>query len=212
MPSGGGARSSVLSHLRSEGKLDDDMLGNLIYSVEMGRYDMAAFFRWLLWFAAGAADWLDKIATEDGSEAFAAAFVSEALRLEQSERLVRRVERDFVFQGHLFPKGNKVRLCIWEAHKSPEAFDQPFRFDPKRFIRERPGPDHYAPFGVDRHQCPFGTYSINLGAAFLKAVADRFHVTGDTRRSATRGLYHWEPPNDFIPVLSPRGQRSEPRP
>lgn len=208
MPSGHEARNSVLSHLRSEGKLDDDMLGNLIYSVEMGRYDMAAFFRWLLWFAAGAADWLDKIAAEDNHKALASAFVSEALRLEQSERLVRRVQRDFVFEGQLFPKASKVRLCIWEAHKSPKAFDEPFRFDPERFIGERPGPDRYAPFGVDRHQCPFGTYSINLGAAFLKGIADRFLVNGDIRSSATRGLYHWEPAEDFVPLFSRRYQPS----
>jgi cytochrome P450 len=197
----------VLSQLRTQGSVDNNMLGNLIYAVEMGRYDLAAFLRWLLWFAAGAPDWMDRIAAEDRDGDRAPAFVSEAFRLEQSERLVRRVERDFVAEGYLFPKGAKVRLCIWESHKSPMAHAQPFVFDPGRFIRERPGPDRFAPFGLDRHQCPFGAYATRFGAAFLKAVADRFVVIGASSASAVRGLYHWEPPADFRPVFlaRPRG-------
>jgi len=197
--------TSVLANLQQHGAVDAVMLGNLIYMVEMGRYDMAAFFRWLTWFAAMHPDWMDRIADgTDTRQPVAAAFVMEALRLEQAERLVRRVKRDFVAEGFLFPKGANVRFCIWESHKSPEAHAAPFSFDPGRFLGERPGPDRYSPFGIDRHQCPFGSYSVRLGAAFVAALATHFHVGPSGSGEAVRGLYHWEPAEDFSPVLTAR--------
>ncbi len=198
--------SNVLGNLLTEGPVDAVMLGNLIYMVEMGRYDMAAFFRWLTWFAAMHPVWTDRIAGDtDDAPTFAVAFVMEALRLEQSERLVRRVKRDFVAEGFLFPKGANVRFCIWESHKLPEAHEAPFEFDPGRFMGERPGPDRYSPFGIDKHQCPFGTYSVQLGAAFLTALARGYHVGMAGGGDPVRGLYHWEPAETFCPVLTRRG-------
>ncbi len=202
---GSPAGSSVLANLLKEGPVDGVMLGNLIYMVEMGRYDMAAFFRWLTWFAAMHPDWMGRIAGDtEEAQTMAAAFVMEALRLEQSERLVRRVKRDFVADGFLFPKGANVRFCIWESHKLPEAHEAPFQFDPGRFLGERPGPDRYSPFGIDKHQCPFGTYSIQLGSAFVTSLAKRYHVGMSGGGAPVRGLYHWEPAESFSPVLTRR--------
>lgn len=199
------AGSSVLENLLKVGPVDAVMLGNLIYMVEMGRYDMAAFFRWLTWFAAMHPEWMDRIAGDrDETQSTAAAFVMEVLRLEQSERLVRRVKRDFVADGFLFPKGASVRFCIWESHKSPEVHETPFQFDPGRFLGERPGPDRYSPFGMDKHQCPFGTYSVQLGATFVSALARRYRVGMAGAGQPVRGLYHWEPAESFSPVLTRR--------
>lgn len=205
MEARGPSNGSVLANLLQQGPVDAVMLGNLIYMVEMGRYDMAAFFRWLTWFAAMHQDWMERIAGGTHTQqSVAAAFVMEALRLEQSERLVRRVKRDFVAEGFLFPKGANVRFCIWESHKSPDAHAEPFRFDPGRFLDERPGPDRYSPFGIDRHRCPFGSYSVHLGAAFVTALATHFIVGQSDSGAPVRGLYHWEPAEDFSPVLTAR--------
>jgi cytochrome P450 len=205
----GGAKGSLLGQLADQGAVSAVMLGNLIYMVEMGRYDMAAFFRWLTWFAARHPEWMDRVAGDaDTQQGVTAAFVMEALRLEQSERLVRQVKRDFVADGFLFPKGARVRLCIWESHKCGEAHADPFAFDPGRFLGKRPGPDHYSPFGIDRHQCPFGTYSIHLGSIFLTEMARRYHVEAVGIGSPVRGLYHWEPAEEFSPVLRRRAPKS----
>ncbi len=198
------ARPSVLAGLVHDGEVDPVMLGNLIYMVEMGRYDMAAFFRWLTWFASRNPDWMERIAlADDGATEVAEAFVMEALRMEQSERLVRRVKRDFVFDGFLFPRGTNLRLCIWESHKSDDLFEAPFTFDPGRFLSARPGSDRFAPFGLDRHQCPFGSYSIQLGARFLSELARHYRVAARGDGPAVRGHYHWEPASTFVPELTP---------
>lgn len=201
--------SSLLERLKNAGHLDQAMLGNLIYMVEMGRYDLAAFFRWLTWFCSLRPKDLELMSAEsDQTGSYARAFVQEALRLEQSERLVRHVKKDFVAEGYLFPKGFKVRFCLWESHKLDESFEDPWNFDANRFVAERPARDRFAPFGLDAHQCPFGTYTITLGAAFVSALSRYFRLQAPAIESPVRGLYHWEPPPSFSPVLEPRSQAS----
>lgn len=197
-------KNSLMRKMQAQGPIDDVMMGNLIYMVEMGRYDTTAFLRWLCWFAAMNPDWTDRIADENDGGPVAEAFVMEALRLEQSERLVRRVKRDFVVDGYLFPKGAMLRFCIWESHKLPDAYDRPFDFDPGRFLEDMPGPERYSPFGTDKHQCPFAAFSVNFGATFVKAMANDYWVSSNGSHSSVRGLYHWEPDKSFSPILSPR--------
>jgi cytochrome P450 len=199
----------VAGRLSRDGALDDTLLGNLIYMIEMGRYDMQGLFRWLTWYAAHDAEALDRMAAEaarhgGADRPFAQAFVLETLRMDQSERLVRQATRDFVFDGHLIPRHASVRLCMWEAHKLPESFIDPFRFDPTRFIAERPGVDRFSPFGLDRHQCPFAGMSIRLGVEFLGALSHRYRLRPIGAGPAVRGTYHWEPAREFVVDLCPR--------
>jgi cytochrome P450 len=195
-------RPSILSHLVAQEPLDATMIGNIIYMIEMGRHDLAGFLRWIAWFAARIPAIADDIAAAPSGSPLAEAFVQETLRLEQSERLVRTVKADFVFEGFLFPKGAMARVCVWEAHKDAALFNEPFTFDPGRFLPVQP--EHYAPFGMDRHQCPFGDYSLGVGAAFLRTMLSRYRVTSGEAGSAVRGLYHWEPAERFVPRFAPR--------
>ena len=132
--------------------LDASMLGNLIYQAEMGRSDMKNFFRWLTRHATDDPTTLDRIRAEeaagDGARPLAEAFVQETLRTDQSERLIRIAKRDIVFDGFLIPRHATIRLCLWESHHAECAFADPHRFDPERFLTERPGNDRFAPFGV----------------------------------------------------------------
>ena len=205
LDSGRPRRSSVLSRLVQQGPIDATMLGNVIYMIEMGRHDIAGLLRWLTWFAATHVEWLAQI-TRGGTDQvkLAQAFVQETLRLEQSERLVRTVKQSFGFEGFFFPRGAMVRVCVWEAHKSAGIFDQPFRFDPARFVDAFPAPDVYAPFGVDRHQCPFADFSVRLGSLFIQLLVERYEIGEATGEAPVRGQYHWEPAAGFAPLLSPR--------
>jgi cytochrome P450 len=207
-----GSESSILGQLVREGALDATLLGNLIYMVEMGRYDTYSLFRWLAKYAADHPALLDAIAREESADApppgrrsLAEAFVIETLRTDQSERLTRVAQRDLVFEGLLIPKYATVRICLWEPHHDAAVFPDPFRFDPTRFLAAKdPGADEFAPFGLDAHQCPFGDLAIGLGVIFLRALA-RSHVpisVGDGL--PVKGLYHWEPASRFGVKLQPR--------
>jgi cytochrome P450 len=203
-------RTSVLSLLAAQGPLDATMIGNIIYMIEMGRHDLAGFLRWIAWFAARNPAIADEIAAAPSGSALPEAFVQETLRLEQSERLVRTVTGDFTFEGLFFPKGANVRVCVWEAHKDASLFDEPFAFDPRRFLSA--APEHYAPFGLDRHQCPFASYSLRVGGAFLRAMLARYRVDCGDAGPAVRGQYHWEPATRFAPRFEPRDAMPEAAP
>lgn len=198
-------RDSLRNSLADAGALDATMVGNLIYMVEMGRYDMRGLFRWIARYAAVEPDWSGRVATA-GPEAgdLARAFVQEVLRLEQSERLMRNVRAPIDFEGGRVAEGGLARVCMWEAHKDGAAFPDPFRFDPERFLAGRPGRDAFSPFGLDGHQCPFSGVATNLGALFLRRLTEDYVVAARDDGPALRGAYHWEPAALFSVVLTPR--------
>lgn len=204
------SQPSILGRIISEGLPDATLLGNLIYMVEMGRYDTYSLFRWLTKYASENPEMLARIALEDPDAtpdrtSFTEAFVLETLRTDQTERLMRKAQRDFVFEGYLIPKHATVRVCLWESHKSPDAFPEPFRFNPERFITGYPNGDQFAPFGLDHHLCPFAEIAIKTSMIFLRVLARSYTVAPIADGLPVRGLYHWEPASQFGVRLHPQG-------
>lgn len=201
--------SSLLGRLSEAGPVDETLLGNLIYMVEAGRYDVHCLFRWLSHYGAENADWMDRIAAADRqnpdhADTLAEAFILETLRMDQSERLMRNVTHDIVFDGHTIPKNAMVRICLWESHKDEDVFADPFAFDPLRFL-DTDGPGGaFSPFGLDHHHCPFSSVSIRLSTAFLRPLARAYTLESVGDGPAVRGVFHWEPATDFAVVLHPR--------
>lgn len=197
----------ILGRLVHTDELDDTMLGNLIYMVEMGRYDLYSLFRWLGKYAASHPGLMQGIALEEQSNNEAAsslvdAFVQETLRMDQSERLIRIANRDIIFDGYLIPKYATVRLCLWEAHKSSDTFADPFDFNPERFIKQSYAPDQYAPFGLDHHRCPFADSVVAMSKAFTRVLASNYEIAPIEDGLPVRGAYHWEPASRFSVKLA----------
>ena len=202
-------RGALMQRLAAEGPIDATMLGNLIYMVELGRYDLRGLLRWISKYAAEQPEWLERIAGEapdvaTGARPLAEAFVHETLRMDQSERLMREVLRTIKFQGYLIPKGSLVRVCLWEAHKSAEHFQRPFEFDPGRFLGDAAASEHFSPFGLDHHHCPLASLSVKLAAQFVAVLARDWTLRGTGGEKAVRGPYHWEPSPRFRVALTPR--------
>jgi cytochrome P450 len=201
--------NSIAGRLAAENVLDDTLLGNLIYMVEMGRYDQAGLLRWLSRYAASHPDYLDRLSGESwkqaiGPNSFSNAFVLETLRNDKSERLTRITEHDLLFDGYLIPRNTYVRLCLWESHHDAETFDQPFEFKPDRFLHSSIGGERFAPFGLDHHLCPLAEITIRLGVIFLWQLARNYRMRGIGDGLPIRGPYHWEPALDFSVELHRR--------
>ena len=198
-------RDGVLAAIDRQAPIDATLLGNIIYMVELGRYDLRGLLRWISKYAGQHPAWLDRIAAEPS---VAQAFVLETLRMEQSERLMRNVLRDIVFEGYLIPKGALLRVCMWEAHKDADAIPHPFEFDPSRFLGDAPAGERFSPFGLDHHHCPLAGLSVQLASAFLRVLARGYTIDARGADPAVRGPYHWEPAPGFAVTLTPRVGRA----
>ncbi|WP_216215637.1 cytochrome P450 [Amycolatopsis aidingensis] len=97
-------------------------------------------------------------ADADGSDAtrtpLLQAVIQEVLRLTPSTAIGenRMLTEETELGGRRFPAGTVCTLSIYLAHRRPEAFAAPRRFDPGRFLGTRP-PRHYFPFGGGTRRC-----------------------------------------------------------
>ena len=151
------ARPSMLRYLVVRDQLDETALGNLVNLFEPSHFDVYSLWHWLLWYLAREPELRARIrAMPPGapeSEALLVAIVNETLRLNQSEALLRQATHDITFDGFLIPGQSRVRVCMWESHKDPAIFPDPFRFDPGRFLARSYSIEEFAPFGLDRKRC-----------------------------------------------------------
>ena len=185
----------VTATIALQGELDDTMLGNLVYMVEMGRSDLHNLLRWISRYVASDPALCGAIASGAGETAVRPpeeSLLLEVLRADQSERLERRVAADVEFEGFHIPAGTPVRLCMWESHHDPAVFTDPFTFRPERFAHDSPTNEQFAPFGLDHHQCPFGTLTMRIGTGFARALC-RHRLTLLADGPPRRGADHWEP-------------------
>lgn len=190
--------SCILTKLGDKEPLDQTAFGNLIYMVEMGRFDLYSLFRWLTKFIVDNPKIIPGLADENGSSpSISNAFVLETLRMEQSEGVFREASKDFVFKDFLIPKGAMVRLCLWEPHKFSDPFTDPFKFDAERFLNKDFDSDQYSPFGLDHHHCPAGDIVVRLSSMFVQTLAGDFDIECLDDGPPIKGVYHWEPSERF---------------
>jgi cytochrome P450 len=77
---------------------------------------------------------------------------------------------DYVFAGYRIPGGTHVVHSSWVTHRLPEVFENPERFEPRRFTQERRralAPGAYIPFGGGSRIC----IGKRFGQLVVKAVA-----------------------------------------
>lgn len=196
-----------LIELREDAPLDETVVGNLIYMIELGRYDLRSLLRWVLKYLADHPATVAELRATRGSEAFAGlaeACVNETLRLDQAEALTRMVREEFVFEGYRIPSGVPLRVLMREAHQNADVFPEPERYNPCRFVGKTYSLDDYSPFGVGEHRCIVGKMVVRLCAMVVEELVAGFDwtVAGDGPR--IRGRHHWEPAPDFALVLRPR--------
>lgn len=91
--------------------------------------------------------------------------------------MFREPEVDVKLGGYRIPEGAAVMLPQWAVHRSPQWWDDPERFDPDRWMREktaeRPRFAHF-PFGGGPRHCIGKQFSL-LEAKLILAVIGRDH-------------------------------------
>lgn len=108
------------------------------------------------------------------------AVVKEILRLRMVVPLVpRKAEADVEVNGYRIPKGTNVILNAWAINRSADAWPEPDKFMPERFIggeaRSYLGQDFdMIPFGLGRRICPGMPLAQKLIPLILGTLIHRF--------------------------------------
>jgi cytochrome P450 len=209
----GEAPGSALRELRQlDPELPDAIcVDNLILTLKFASANVVSLLHWLLAMLGRHPEWAERMRHDP---TLVDKFIMETLRLAQSEYLYRVVTRDFEFEGFRFPRGWLIRLCVWESHRTSDAFDEPETFDPDRFVENSYRTSDYSPFGWGQHACngvPL-TYMI-CGAVLSTLVAGyAWEVTGDGPAERDfRHWHHWRPSSTLRLGVAPRSAQTRPR-
>lgn len=206
---------------------DATLVGNLALMIAIGRDNLTGFLVWLAKLACDHPEAIAEIrAAADGDDAsgraerpcayrLATGFVSEALRLWQSEYVYRVTLAEVAIAGFRVPRGWLVRVCLREAHRREDVFERAATFDPSRFADRRPGRDEYAPFSRGRHACLASVVVTAIAQTTLvewaAGVDARATCDGPVERG-NRHWHHWRPSRRLRIAFSPRSGRPAPEP
>ena len=164
---------------RSPGSLDDTaVIENLVHLVTSSHADMTGLFDWMVKFLADnpSSALILRTCSDHDMRTHAGAFVSEALRLAQSEVLLRYTKRPITIGGYALPARWMVRVLVRESHRDPEVFDDPLAFRPDRFASATYGRFEYSPFGLDGRSCIGEALTRTSASIFATLLARKFDI------------------------------------
>jgi cytochrome P450 len=200
----------VLARLR---QIDAAMPGrtclhNLVFMHKIATGNVSSLLLWLLHEWASHKDVVARIRACEGDEQTVVldAFLSETLRLNQSEYLYRKVAREFEYEGFRFPRGWMVRFCVWESHRTTDGLARPDRFE-LRLGQDDYSRRHFLPFGMGRHACNGIDINKAICRTFLQSLATSFDVavtSADPVQRQMRHWSHWQPNREVMAMVGRR--------
>lgn len=187
------------------GSLQDDFLTfNLIYFQILACNDLTGLFYWIVHMLVSHPQWQSRMEVASEKPELPTRIVLETLRMEQSEFLIRQTTRDIQFEDFFVPKGWFVRLCIRESHRLSDAFPEPGRFNPDRFLTHRPTRSEYMPFGAFDKACLGEALTLKLGHLFVAELASNYHWHVSQTGSPEFSGNHWQPSSNLKIILTER--------
>ncbi|XP_072402596.1 cytochrome P450 4V2-like [Diabrotica undecimpunctata] len=108
--------------------------------------------------------------------------IKETLRLYPSVPYIgRKLSEDVMHKGMLLPKGIDVLLFIFAYHRDPEAFPDPLKFNPNRFLdTNRLNPYQYTPFSAGPRNCIGQRFAMLAMKSTLSKVIRNFELFPST--------------------------------
>jgi cytochrome P450 len=162
---------------------DAQLIDNLLTFLAAGHATTAMALTWSLYLLAKSPDWQDRLAAEARSVAGDTPItaghieqlvatemaVKEAMRLYPPAPVVMRAATEDIRLGeHTLAKGSLVLVPIYALHRHKALWEDPDRFDPKRFTAEAEDMRTrytYMPFGAGPRTC------IGMSFAMIEAKA-----------------------------------------
>jgi cytochrome P450 len=151
---------------------DVEMADNMITMLIAGHETSALSFGWAVQAVLGTPEVherlmaeltdIDVIADPNAvhSLPYLGAVVKEVLRFwTPVPDVLRLVAKPFELKGYTVPVGTQVCACVWLTHFDPEIYDDPWRFNPDRFLERRYTAFEYYPFGGGERVCVGNTFA-----------------------------------------------------
>jgi cytochrome P450 len=113
----------------------------------------------------------------------------------------RRLCEPTTVAGFDLPAGVIVAPCLYLIHRRADVWSDPLRFDPERFLRARPTPWEFLPFGGGTRRCLGMSFALHE----MKVVAARVLMRTELRlldsavRPVRRGVTC--APGEGVPVV-----------
>ncbi|MCW5831231.1 MAG: cytochrome P450 [Labilithrix sp.] len=175
----------------SDEELRDELVTLLVAGHETSATGLTWAMRWLLDAPEPLADLraeLDALGPDPTPEAIAKcelldATVREALRLVPVIPIVGRVlAKDQRVGGWDLKEGTVVVCSIYLAHRRPEAFPDPERFDPRRFFGKKLSAHEFFPFGGGVRRCIGMAFALYEMKMVLARIVTRCELALEGRR------------------------------
>jgi len=184
---------------------DDDLRDELVTLLVAGHETTATALSWAFDCLFNAPDVLARLHDEVGAAArdgldparvakleYLDAVVRESLRLRPIIPLVGRIlQEPRRIAGWDLPAGVAVAPSIYLAHRRPEVFPDPERFDPMRFIDRKVSPTEWFPFGGGVRRCigmAFALYEMKMVLATVLSRAELSAAPGPAVRAVRRSI------------------------
>lgn len=90
--------------------------------------------------------------------------------------VAREVQAPIEIQNYSLPAGVTVAAAIYLAHHRPDAFPEPEKFRPERFLQRPPSPFEFIPFGGGVRRCIGMTLALSEMQVVLGSVLARYEL------------------------------------
>jgi cytochrome P450 len=192
---------------------DEEIIDHMIFLMMAAHDTTTSTLTTMMYLLARHPEWQERVRTEAHSIGkqyleyddldklpLLSATMREALRMYPPlTSMPRMCTRDTEFQGHLLPGGSMVGVFPIHVHYMPSLWNEPYRFDPERFLPPRQEDRRHAfswiPFGGGAHMC------IGQHFATLQIKAIMHQLLTQYRWSVPAG---YQMPYLMVPIAQPR--------
>ena len=227
---GAGDRTDILSLLVTardedgQSMSDEELLDEMFTLLMAGHETTATSLAWIFWHLGRHPGVVDRLRAElervvgagplDASQLsrleYLDAVIKESMRLTPVATLVaRRLHEPARIGGLALPAGTTVGANIYLAHRRPDVWHDPERFDPDRFLGLRPSPYTFFPFGGGVRRClgsAMATYEMKTVLAEVLTRVDLRIAPGYRMRPTVRAVTI--APSRGMPVVMERRRAS----
>lgn len=180
-----GARTDLLAVLAGRDGLSRRQIGDeLLGFAAAGHETTGATLAWVFERISRHPELLAALTAEvdSGGNALRRATIREVQRTRSASGFTGRYvyAPQFALGPWVIPRGCVIRVAIGQVHRNAQAFPDPDRFDPQRFLTGSPSAFEWIPFGGGTRRCPGSAFASLEMDVVLRTVLQHFTIEPTT--------------------------------